>query len=61
MALAEPGITLGREYLTFTEYQSFLVKGSCVLFLRPFLPLDNRLFLEPVRYAAYFGAYKFLS
>lgn len=27
-----------------TEYQSFLAKGS-VLFFRPFLPLDNLLFL----------------
>ena len=28
-----------------TEYQSFRVKGSWVLFLRPFLPFDKRLFL----------------
>lgn len=27
------------------EYQSFRVKGSWVLFLRPFLPFDKRLFL----------------
>ena len=29
-----------------TEYQSLRVKGSWVLFLRPFLPLDNLLFLH---------------
>jgi hypothetical protein len=27
------------------EYQSFRVKGSWALFLRPFLPLERRLFL----------------
>lgn len=32
--------------LTLTEYSSFLEKGSTVLFLIPFLPLDKRLFLE---------------
>lgn len=34
------------QQLTLTEYQSFLVKGSCVFFFRPFLPLDSRLFLK---------------
>ncbi len=29
-----------------TEYQSFRVKGSTALFLRPFLPLERRLFLR---------------
>lgn len=33
---------------TFTEYSSFLVKGSTVLFFAPFLPLDKRLFLVVV-------------
>jgi hypothetical protein len=28
------------------EYQSLRVKGSWVLFLRPFLPFDNLLFLQ---------------
>ena len=31
---------------TFTENQSLRVNGSCVLFLRPFLPLERRLFLK---------------
>lgn len=30
---------------TFREYQSLRAKGSWVFFLRPFLPLDNLLFL----------------
>lgn len=30
---------------TLTEYSSFLEKGSTVRFLRPFLPLERRLFL----------------
>lgn len=34
--------------LTFTEYSSFLEKGSTVLFLIPFLPLERRLFLKEV-------------
>ena len=33
-----------------TEYQSFLAKGS-VLFFRPFLPLDNLLFLPTAMFA----------
>lgn len=33
---------------TFTEYSSFLEKGSTVLFLIPFLPFDKRLFLEDI-------------
>lgn len=33
---------------TFTEYSSLRVKGSTVLFLMPFLPLDKRLFLHEV-------------
>lgn len=31
---------------TLTEYQSLRVKGSWVLFLRPFLPFERRLFLR---------------
>lgn len=31
---------------TFTEYQSLRVKGSCVLFFRPFFPFESRLFLS---------------
>ena len=34
----------------FKLYQSFLANGSCVLFLRPFLPFDNLLFLRKVRH-----------
>lgn len=43
-----------QDALTFTEYQSFLVNGSCVRFLRPFLPFDKRLFLVLVRHTRIF-------
>lgn len=33
-----------------TEYQSFFAKGS-VLFFKPFLPLDNLLFLPTAMFA----------
>lgn len=36
----------GCSNLTFTEYQSLRVKVSCARFLRPFLPLERRLFLN---------------
>ena len=35
---------------TFTEYSSFLEKGSTVLLFTPFLPLDRRLFLGVVNH-----------
>ena len=44
----KPGTELHCSKLTLTEYQSLRVKGSCVLFLRPFLPLERRLFLRQI-------------
>ena len=40
----KPGLSYSPR--TFTEYQSLRVKGSCVLFLSPFLPFERRLFLQ---------------
>lgn len=41
------GGQLGRFfYRTLMPYQSLREKGSTVFFLRPFLPLDNLLFLS---------------
>ena len=44
--ISKNAFSLSHVLFTFTENQSFRVKGSCVFFLRPFLLFERRLFLE---------------
>lgn len=39
------GVDVAGAFRTLMAYQSLREKGSTVFFLRPFLPLDNLLFL----------------